>query len=128
MTSAPGGALGEPSEVRLAGRGVTGLACYALPQQASRHGVFCRGQADEVRLYLQKPSVTEQSDKGAIDTYGQSCLDIGVMNFDAETAAKMLDVFGASAGKQGKLALSGPIGEAVIEHGLDFYREICERP
>jgi galactokinase/mevalonate kinase-like predicted kinase len=115
----------EPSEVRLAGRGVTGLACYALPQQASRHGVFCRGQADEVKLYLQKPSVAEQSDKGAIDTYGQSCLDIGVMNFDAKTAAKMLYVFGASAGNQGKLALSGPMGDAVIEHGLDFYREIC---
>ena len=115
----------EPSEVKFADRGVTGLACYALPEQASRHGVFCRGLADEVRLYLQKPSVTEQGEKGAADTYGQSCLDIGVMNFDAGTAAKMLDVFGVSADNHGKLDLSGPMGKAVIEHGLDFYREIC---
>ncbi|UCE50455.1 MAG: hypothetical protein JSW47_09880, partial [Phycisphaerales bacterium] len=115
----------EPSEVKFANQGVTGLACYALPEQASRHGVFCTGQGNEVRLYLQKPSVAEQEEKGAIDPYGQSCLDIGVMNFDAKTAAMMLEVFGASAGTDGKLALGGPMGEAVIEHGLDFYREIC---
>ena len=115
----------DPSEVTFAHDGVTGLACYALPEQASRHGVFCKGEAGEVRLYLQKPSVTEQAEKGAIDAYGQSCLDIGVMNFDAGTAAKMLDLFGASAGAQGRLDLSGQMGRAVIEHGLDFYREIC---
>jgi len=115
----------DPSEVRFADRGVTGLACYALPEQASRHGVFCKGRAGEVRLYLQKPSLVEQGEKGAIDAYGQSCLDIGVMNFDAGTAAKMLDVFGATADERGRLALSGPMGRAVIEHGLDFYREIC---
>jgi galactokinase/mevalonate kinase-like predicted kinase len=115
----------EPSEVRFADSGVTGLACYALPEQTSRHGVFCMGQGDQVRLYLQKPSLTEQEEKGAIDAYGQSCLDIGVMNFDAKTAATMLEVFGASAGESGRLALNGPMGQAVIEHGLDFYREIC---
>ncbi|MHC4116778.1 MAG: fucose pyrophosphorylase domain-containing protein [Planctomycetota bacterium] len=115
----------EPSEVRFADRGVTGLACYALPEQASRHGVFCRGRGDQVKVYLQKPSVTEQQEKGAVDAYGQSCLDIGVMNLDAETAAKMLDVFGASLDKRNKVALSGPMGKAVFEHGLDFYREIC---
>ncbi len=115
----------DPSGVRFADRGITGLACYALPEQASRHGVFCAGQKDEVRLYLQKPSIKEQEEKGAIDAYGQSCLDIGVMNFDAKTAAMMLEVFGASADDSGTLALNGPMGEAVIEHGLDFYREIC---
>lgn len=115
----------EPSEVTFADRGVTGLACYALPEQASRHGVYCRGQDDEVRVYLQKPSVKEQKEKGAVDAYGQSCLDIGVMNFDAKTAAGMLDTFGVCAGPDGKLALSGAMGRAVAEHGLDFYREIC---
>ncbi|MHC4582112.1 MAG: fucose pyrophosphorylase domain-containing protein, partial [Planctomycetota bacterium] len=115
----------EPSEVTFADRGITGLACYALPEQASRHGVFCRGQGDEVRIYLQKPSVKEQEEKGAVDAYGQSCLDIGVMNFDARTAAKMLDAFGGCAGRDGKLVLGGSMGRAVTEHGLDFYREIC---
>jgi len=115
----------EPAEVRFAAEGVTGLSCYALPKQASRHGVFCRGQEDKVKLYLQKPSVAMQKEYGAIDTYGQSCLDIGIMNFDATTAVKMLEVFGASAGGSGKLALSGEMGRAVLERGLDFYREIC---
>lgn len=115
----------EPTEVRFATEGITGLSCYASPQQASRHGVFCPGQEDRVRLYLQKPSIAKQKENGAIDTYGQSCLDIGVMNFDAATAVKMLEVFGASIDENGKLALSGEMGRAVLERGLDFYREIC---
>jgi len=115
----------EPSEVAFATEGVTGLTCYASPEQASRHGVFCRGQADQVKLYLQKPSVAEQQAKGAIDAYGQSCLDIGIMNFDAATAVKMLELFGTRTGRNGKLTLSGRMGEAVVERGLDFYREIC---
>jgi len=115
----------EPDEVRFAAQGVTGLACYAQPEQASRHGVFCRGQGDAVGLYLQKPTVAEQKAKGAIDAYGQACLDIGVMSFDAATAVKMLEVFGVCADGGGKLALSGEIGEAVISRRLDFYREIC---
>ncbi|MBN2594699.1 MAG: hypothetical protein JXA81_14420, partial [Sedimentisphaerales bacterium] len=115
----------EPAEVTFAAEGLTGLTCYATPQQASRHGVFCRGPQDRVRLYLQKPSIDKQKENGAIDTYGQSCLDIGVMNFDAATAVKMLKVFGVSAGGDGKLALSSEMGRTVMERGLDFYREIC---
>jgi len=44
----------EPAEVKFAAEGVTGLSCYALPKQASRHSVFCRGQEDKVKLYLQQ--------------------------------------------------------------------------
>jgi len=115
----------EPAEAQFAVEGVTGLACYAPPEQASRHGVFCRGRTDQVRLYLQKPSVAEQMKKGALDTYGQACLDIGVMNLDAKTAVKLLKLFGAHPGRDGKLALGGQMGRAVTEWGLDFYREIC---
>jgi fucokinase len=115
----------DPTRVRLRKEGVTGLACYAHPQQASRHGVFCCGRDDEVRLYLQKPSVAEQKDQGAIDAYGQSCLDIGVMQFDAATAVQLLRLFGARPQTAGRPAFTGPFGQAVLEHGLDFYREIC---
>ncbi len=115
----------EPAEAQFAVEGVTGLACYTTPEQASQHGVFCRGRADQVRLYLQKPSIAEQTKKGAIDTYGQTCLDIGVMNFDAKTAVKLLQLFGAHSGREGRLALSRPMDRAVTEWGLDFYREIC---
>ncbi len=85
----------DPTRVKFTREGITGLACYAQPEQASRHGVFCRGQEDEVRLYLQKPSIAEQTAMGAIDAYGQSCLDIGVMHFDAATAVRLLQLFGA---------------------------------
>jgi galactokinase/mevalonate kinase-like predicted kinase len=115
----------EPSEAEFAAEGVTGLACYAPPEQASKHGVFCKGQADEVRLYLQKPSVAKQKQEGAIDAYGQSCLDIGVMSFDARTAVKLLTFFGARPTANGNLVLGGTLGRAVTERGLDFYREIC---
>ena len=115
----------EPSEAEFAAEGVTGLACYASPEQASRHGVFCAGRADEVRLYLQKPSIAEQKKEGAIDAYGQSCLDIGVMSLDAQTAVRLLKLFGAHPTRNGKLDLGGPLGRAVVERGLDFYREIC---
>jgi len=43
----------DPLEVRFAAEGITGLACYALPVQGSRHGVFCPGEEDGIRLYLQ---------------------------------------------------------------------------
>ncbi len=115
----------DPAQVRFTREGVTGLACYAQPEQASRHGVFCRGQEDEVRLYLQKPSISEQREQGAIDTYGQSCLDIGVMHFDAATAVRLLQLFGARPGADGKLTLAGKRGRTVLGRGLDFYREIC---
>ncbi|UCG55659.1 MAG: hypothetical protein JSU70_12410 [Phycisphaerales bacterium] len=115
----------EPREVEFSADGITGLACYTLPEQASRHGVFCGDHEGRVRLYLQKPSVDEQEKEGAIDAYGQSCLDIGVMNFDAATAVKMLAFFGARPGQNGKLTLGGEMGEAVMSQGLDFYREIC---
>ena len=115
----------EPSEAEFAAEGVTGLACYASPDQASKHGVFCRGQADTVRLYLQKPSVAQQKQEGAIDAYGQSCLDIGIMSFDARTAVKLLTFFGARPTRNGSLAPAGPLGRAITERGLDFYREVC---
>lgn len=115
----------DPGEVSFADEGVTGLACYAKPVQGTRHGVFCPGQGESVRLYLQKPSIAEQKKNGAIDAYGQTCLDIGVMSFDAATAVKMLEVFGARWGGRGGPALGGEMGEAVINRRLDFYREIC---
>ncbi len=115
----------DPADVRFAANGVTGLACYSPPEQAARHGVFCRGHDDAVRLYLQKPSIQEQNDKGALDAYDQACLDIGVMSFDVATAVRMLTTFGACAETDGGCALKGPMGEGVMEWGLDFYREIC---
>jgi galactokinase/mevalonate kinase-like predicted kinase len=115
----------EPMDVRFSQEGIIALACHAQPEQASRHGVFCQDRTGEVGLYLQKPSIHEQRAKGAINPYGQSCLDVGVMHFDGHTAVRLMQVFGVQAGANGKLAFAGPRGRAIVDRGLDFYREIC---
>jgi len=116
----------DPREVKFSGTGLTGLACWASPEQASRHGVYVRAQAqsEQVELYLQKPSIEQQRRAGAVDAYGRSCLDVGLLQFDAAFAVKLLRLFGARLQK-GQLQLAGPMGRAVMRWGLDFYREIC---
>jgi len=116
----------DPGRVKFDKCGLTGLGCYAPPVQAANHGVFC-GVASKgrVKKFLQKPTPAQQQAMGATDHYGQSILDIGVMNFDADTAVRLLEIFGLSAGEGGKLELSGEMGQAVMDCGLDFYREIC---
>jgi galactokinase/mevalonate kinase-like predicted kinase len=115
----------EPEQVRFAANGLTGLGCYASSQQGEHHGVFCRDRRDQVRIFLQKPSGDRQKQANAIDHYAQVILDIGVMNFDAETAAALLETFGAQSTPGGKLELAGALSEAIRKYGLDFYREIC---
>ena len=115
----------DPEEVRFDKPGLTGLGCYADPGQAANHGVYCGVEAGLVKRFLQKPSPDQQQALGAIDHYGQSVLDIGVMNFDADTAVRLLEIFGARPDGSGTLALSGEMGQAVMDRGLDFYRELC---
>ncbi len=115
----------EPEQVRFAKKGLTGLGCYASVEEGKNHGVFCRGEGNQVRLFLQKPSPAEQQGSGAIDPYGQVILDIGVMNFAADTAAILLNIFGMQRNSEGRLELTGRMSEALFKYGLDFYREIC---
>ncbi len=115
----------QPSDVSFAATGMTGLGSFAAPAQASGHGVFCPTADGEVRLFIQKPSPQQQVDLGAVNRYGQTVLDIGVMNFDAATAVSLLELCGAAAGDDGKLGWTGDIGDAIEETGMDFYREVC---
>ncbi|MGD0140845.1 MAG: L-fucokinase [Tepidisphaeraceae bacterium] len=119
----------DPAAVRFADAGITGLGSHATPQQAAKHGVYCtvpNGQATggPVRLYLQKPTVAEQERQQAIDHYGQSVLDIGVIAFDAATAVALLKSCGVGEVAD-DLRWSGEVGRAIETLGLDFYREIC---
>ena len=123
----------EPSDVRFVRPGITGLACYALPEQASRHGVFCQGSEhagtngnSPVRLYLQKPAIGQQKSQGAINTYGQSCLDIGVMQFDADTAVRLMHDRNADRlvpwmyGVNGAMSVLGSVGAVAVSHLAGF--------
>jgi fucokinase len=102
----------DAAAVRFEHGGMTALGCYASPEEASRHGVFCLAADNAIRLYLQKPSLAEQEAAGAINRFGRTALDIGVMNLDAEAAAALLRTFGCA-------------GQTILAHGLDLYREIC---
>jgi galactokinase/mevalonate kinase-like predicted kinase len=93
----------------LAHEGITFVGGYASPEEATRHGVYCVGARGELRLFLQKPSLAVQQSHGAIDRYGRTVLDIGLMSFDARAAEVLLEAFGAR----------------VPTDNLDLYREIC---
>jgi fucokinase len=100
----------DASSVRFPDRGMTALACYATPEEASRHGVFCLEAGHTITLYLQKPSLAEQQASGAINRFGKTPLDVGVMSLDAATAAILLRTFGSAT---------------LLSRGVDLYREIC---
>jgi len=115
----------DPEAVSFDSPGMTGLACRAEPQQASRHGVYCPGEDGRVRLYMQKPSPEAQRLSGAVDRYGQSLLDIGVLGLDAATAVTLLRAFEVAARGDGTLAWSDEMGLWIESAGLDIYREVC---
>jgi fucokinase len=115
----------DPGKVKFSSQGITGLGCYAKPDVAKSHGVFCPGSNGNVRLFLQKPSVAEQAEKKAIHRHGQSVLDIGVMNLDAPAALRLVEVCEIRPGPAGELVWAGTFSEAIEKSGLDFYREIC---
>ena len=115
----------DASEVDFSHAGLTGLGYPASPQEAAGHGVYCAGDDGQVELFLQKPTPQQQADYGAIGPCGKSILDIGVMSFDAATAVRLLEMCEVRPDPAGKLAWSGPVGMAIEDGGLDFYREIC---
>ena len=116
--------LFDPRTVRLDAPGVVGLGSLDTPEQAAGHGVYCGDGDGGVRRFLQKPSPDEQARRGAIDPFGRTVLDVGVFQLDADSACRLLEACGArTAGR--KLTWSGPVGRAILRHGLDFYRECC---
>jgi len=117
--------LFDPDGVEFAGEGITGLSVLGPAGQAAGHGVYCAAAAGLVSLYLQKPSPRRQQDHGAVNRYGQSSIDIGVMSFDANTAVKLLELAGAAPRDDGALAWTGSVGRAIEDWGMDFYRELC---
>ena len=101
--------LFDPAIQSCAAEGVTALANYATPEEARRHGVYCIAGDGSLRLYLQKPSIEEQHKAGAVSREGRTLLDLGLMSFDAATAATWLETF----------------GDSYLENEIDIYREIC---
>ena len=114
----------DADKVRFEPEGITGLGCPADPAVARNHGVYGPDRDGRVRLYLQKPTVEEQAHRGVVDAHGRTVLDIGIVNFDASSAARLLRLTEVRA-EGGRLVWTGPLAEAAGRHGLDLYREIC---
>ena len=133
VTSGDALILFESGQILPDERGITALGCLAPPEAASKHGVFCADEQGQVRVYLQKPKVAQQISKGAVNRFGQSVLDIGVMSFDAASAVALLKAFevepltAAEVGDKGSMRFGWSAGmrELILECGLDWYREIC---
>lgn len=115
----------DPREVVIAPSGVTGLASSSSPEQAAQHGVFSLGPEQTVRRFFQKPSIETQVVAGLVDRHGQTALDVGVMSFDAETAVALLEAAGPVWNAGSARGWRGPVSQALLAHGLDFYREIA---
>ncbi|MEE8604756.1 MAG: L-fucokinase [Candidatus Aminicenantaceae bacterium] len=114
----------SPKEVKFQENGLTGLGCHISPEQAKNHGVFSADRNGQVLHFLQKPSISQQKEKGAINEQGQSLLDIGVTELDATTATKLITLCNIKQ-KDTEFHWTGPIAEEILSKGLDFYREIC---
>ena len=115
----------DSASARFSDSGLTGLGGYAAPEMAARHGVYCPAGGGRVGRFLQKPSPAEQAARGAVDRHGQAILDIGIMEFDAATAADLISICGVARRPGGGLIWTGPLAEAIEKDGLDFYREIA---
>jgi hypothetical protein len=76
--------------------------------------VFSIGEDGAVSVYLQKPSIAEQREKGAIGAAGLAPLDVGVMSLDGEAAESLLNAFGVAK-----------TPAALLSRKIDLYREIC---
>jgi len=115
----------NPEEVVFQKEGVTGLGSYVSPDLSQNHGVFSPDSGGNVRYFLQKPSLSEQKTKGAINRFGYSLLDIGVMNLDTDIILRLFRLFDITQNKNGQWIWSGVKTEEVLTFGLDFYRDIC---
>ena len=115
----------EASEVRFKENGVTGLGYRAPTALTQNHGVFVPAEDGRVKLFLQKPSVKEQEECGAVNMEGLAFLDIGVINWDVSACIKLLDLAGARWEEREGFKWGGPVADAIEERGLDLYREVC---
>ena len=115
----------NPQLLHFSPQGITGVGCLIAPESAKNHGVFCSHPDERVRLFLQKPSMAQQKKLGAINRYGQSTLDIGILNFDAATALKLLEIIAKKDNIKSGAYWDSQLGREISEKGLDLYREIC---
>lgn len=121
----------DHESVDLSRPGVTGVAYFGPAERGSRHGVYVpetftgsplRTECVRVADFLQKPPEAEARLRGAVDPFGHVAVDTGLLSFDPDTCAELLD----AAERAGGRAHGGILGE--LETGrcpaLDLYEDL----
>jgi fucokinase len=103
----------DPRQIEFADTGITFVAMRNTAEVCTKHGVYVCDDGGRLKRFLQKPSIEQMRAAGALDNANQGLLDIGLMSFDAVTAAALMSLGSLSSLKHG------------AAQELDLYREIC---
>jgi fucokinase len=88
--------------------GVCGVAMLQPAEMGTRHGVYITDEQGRVYAFLQKPSVSELKAAGGLLPGDQVALDIGLLRFSPEAAARLSQLAGVSE-TEGKVSLGNSI-------------------
>jgi len=105
--------------------GVCGVAMREPAEVGGRHGVYVLGDEGRVYSFLQKPSAAEVKAAGGLLPGGEVALDIGLLRFDAPTAARLTELAGARRdGDRWRLG-SGVLGQGPSNRPvIDLYEHM----
>ncbi len=86
--------------------GITGVAMLQPAELGSRHGVYVADERGRVYSFLQKPSIAELRAAGGLLSGERVALDVGLLRFAPDAAARLTELAGVSA--QGGRFVLGP--------------------
>src|ERR1035438_795629 len=69
--------------------GISGVAMLQPAEVGTQHGVYVADERGRVYAFLQKPSVAEVKAAGGLLGNEQVALDVGLLRFDPQAAAKL---------------------------------------
>ena len=105
--------------------GVCGVAMRQPVSVASRHGVYVIGDAGRVYSFLQKPTAAQIRDAGGMLPDDRAALDIGLLRFDAKSAAALCELAGLPTDKGQRSAAQVTAAEGHLPF-LDLYQHITQ--
>ncbi len=102
--------------------GVCGVAMRQPVETGSQHGVYVLGDEGRVYSFLQKPSAAEVKAAGGLLPGGEVALDIGLLRFDAPTAARLTELAGVVKRDSRWELTTGILGPGAPE--IDLYQHV----
>ena len=115
----------DASALNWARPGVCGVAMPQPVSVASRHGVYVIGEAGRVYSFLQKPTAAQIRDAGGMLPGERAALDIGLLRFDAKSAAALCELAGLPSDKGQRSAAQIAKAEGNLPF-LDLYQHITQ--